>query len=257
MKIFIYIIILAVCMNITYEVQADSASYHPPLVSPPDAYNPWYTKPEFNTDNLTDVLLQHFRTMRGFGSNAEEAYQESLNDLRNQSRIPEFIYEVYRSLDTSDYSSRWNMALTLQQLNQQATLNALIEIASEPMPLRAVIDNHHYSTQMPESMIRSIAVDGISQSAIDGHGEAQEVLLGFVNHDDLSVRRRAIRGYLKTGDYHEKEKELKEIVADESHWLITLDVTDINSLEMPRLPSSIPDFSVKEDVPIVNPVEGR
>lgn len=212
---------------------------------------------DFPNTEVGNMLEEHFGIMVSVGENAEEKYQSSLEQLRGQ--IPEvirLISDVYHKMDTTRYFKRWLLVETLCELRSDSTLSLLAEIVFSPIPKEMWSDPESFS-QDKESDIRVTAMDGISFLAKNGNKNAEELLTKFFQHDDLSVRRRAIRGYLNIGDnYKERVSYLKRIISKNDHWLISLDVTDPKTVPYPDIPENLSagDFEKLDSTP---QIEGK
>lgn len=177
--------------------------------------------------------------MVGFGEGAEERYQASLEELRkNPEESIRILKDVYQKVEETQYFERWKLVETMSAIQDEAALAPLSEIAVTPIPPEKYERVEHApSSTAQESNIRVTALDGLAYLARDGHEEAEGVLLqSSRDNTDVTVRRRAIRGYLAAGDnYEERATKLKSIVPEEQHNLIHLDVTPISEVPQPPM----------------------
>lgn len=213
---------------------------------------------DFPDTPIGNMVNNHMGLLVAVGEDAEEKYQTSLQLLRK--KIPEvvkIIYHAYVLIDTTRYFRRWALVETLRELHSDSTVPFLIEIASSPIPEERWSDPEASSGDK-ESNIRVTAVEGIAEMAKRGNQNAEQALIKFFSHDDLSVRRQAIRGYLKVGrDYKERAAYLQQILPEKDHWLINLDVTDPKEVPHPDIPDKLTTSEVKkrESTPIIKEQE--
>jgi len=195
---------------------------------------------DFPDTPVGNMVNNHVGTLVAVGEDAEAKYQASLQQLRSQ--IPEVvkvIHEAYLKMDTSRYFRRWALVETLRELHSDSTLPILIQIASSLIPPEKWSDPET-SSRDKESHIRVTAVEGIADLAQRGNRSAEQALARFFNHEDLSVRRQAIRGYLSSGqDFRERADYLQKTLPEKDHWLINLDLTNVKRVPHPDIPEDL------------------
>jgi HEAT repeat protein len=192
------------------------------------------------------MLSHHMSTVAAVGQNAEEEYQASLQALRAHGpEAVEVLHRVYVNMDETRYFARWALVETLRELRSDSALQALTEIASVPVPKEKWTDPEA-SSRDQESHIRVTAVVGIADLAKQGNRDAEQALTRFLTHEDLSVRREAIRGYLGAGkDYDARASYLRKNLSERDQSLINLNVTEVKQVRHPDIPESLSAGPVK------------
>ena len=186
-------------------------------------------------------LENHFRSMDAVGPDAEADYQATLTDLKKDSmRSIRDLSEAYQDIPEAGYAARWKIVHTLAAIEGDAALEILRSIAKQPVPSEKLPSAHGLSSAEEERAIRVTAIDGIASLAMNGNAEADSALLRLaVETGNLSLQRRAIRGYLAAGATDEKRAEfLRTQIEPGRHHLINLDVT----LPDEVLPKVEPEF---------------
>ena len=200
----------------------------------------------FPQTDLGAQLSRHMELAVGHGEDAEAAYQASLDKLRaSAGPAVELLHDSYRSMAEHQYMARWLVVETLRELRSSLALEALYDIARAPIPEELWIEDPHRFSQDEESAIRITAVDGIGLIARIPDRESDKILLEFVRHEDLAVRRTAIRAYLRAGtDFAERERILKGILPATEHNLISIETTNPYTVPHPAIPKK---FSLPTD----------
>lgn len=186
-------------------------------------------------------LENHFRSMAAFGPDAEADYQASLSELKKDSlQSIRDLSEAYQNIPEAGYAARWKVVHTLAAIEGDAALETLRSIAKQPVPPEKFPAAHGLSSAGEERAIRATAIDGLASLAKNGSAEADSALLGLaVETENLTLQRRAIRGYLAAGAADEKRAEfLKTQLEPGSHHLINLDVTPPDEV----IPKLEPEF---------------
>jgi hypothetical protein len=196
------------------------------------------------------LAAAHMNAFVGVGEKAESVYQDSLRQLRAQPQAAQVLYESYQKTDETRYFRRWALVETLRELHSTAALTALSQIATSPIPGEKSRDGEDTS-RGKEVNIRVTAVDGLADLARSDKN-AEYLLTRFFTSPDLSIRRRAIRGYLRAGEAYFRDSaaaasevqrrmgELKTKLPVADHGLISLAVTNIKTVPHPAMPDKFP-----------------
>ncbi len=198
---------------------------------------------DFPDNELGRRLTQHLNLLTGLGEDAERKYQASLKALQQQApEAAKLLFSSYLKMDESRYFRRWAIVETLKELRSNDALAYLQRIALAPLPKERFSDPETSSLDK-ESHTRVTAVDGIAELAKLGNKGAETALAQFFTYPDLTVRRRAVRGYLAVGmgnrsDYDRRVALLKSKLPRSDQSLITLTVTNIKRVPYP---DDIPD----------------
>ena len=191
--------------------------------------------PNTNTGNL---VKQHLRLAMGNGADAEANYQQSLQRLKANPEAGRVLYDTYKKVPAQHYMFRTMLVEALKQLRSSASMAYLDEIASDRIPEDSAPKNAEIDTRIDEVIIRITAVEGLAILASDSLVNANDALMGLTNHQDLTVRQMAARGYLKSavGSATEKIEVLRSKLPREEHWYLTLEDTKIKSVAHPEMP---------------------
>lgn len=197
-------------------------------------------EPDFPDTETGRLLTQHLGILAGHGKDAEEKYQASLAVLR--SRAPEVSRELvafYPAVAEDRYFRRWAILETLRELRDASALPLAIRVAGAPLPRERFTEDPERASQDEELRIQIKAAEIIAAVAAERVSGADAALLGLVKHEDLGVRRTAIRGYLAAGGPAEQGRrrdDLQRLVAERDRGLITLETTEIRKIPHPRVP---------------------
>jgi hypothetical protein len=194
-------------------------------------------------------LRAHLAASVGTGEAAERAYQDSLVALRANPEVVAAISETYRRTPEELYLHRQLLVQTLKELRIGEALVALDEIAAQPIPPeRFTAANAEHSSREEELIIRSTALEGIV-ALKDVDGAAEQRLVRYLDHEELTMRQLAVRGWLAAVDGEARAAraaELRSRLPAAEHWLITAELTDIRSVPHPDLPERFDLDSVSE-----------
>jgi len=140
--------------------------------------------------------------MAASGADAEQAYQENLDLLRE--RADDAVAAVgaqYDALEEDQYSERWSVIQLLTDLRHATSVRLLGDVLRRPIPPERSPDPAHgLSTVGEEIIIRTTAVEALARLAADGDSAAKDLLLAQTRHEVFSVRRAAVQGIADSGD---------------------------------------------------------
>lgn len=213
--------------------------------SQPDTASAQTTTPHrlmyFANDNMGRLLEGHLHRMVKFDRDAERNYQASLVQLRKDAvKVVPLLAAAFEKMPEKEFARRWTVMETLREMEHPSALKTLKAVALSPVPQERWTDDQERSSQDQEVFIRATAIDGLAVLSKKGQGEALEALKGLIRNPDITLRRRAIRGILATGDYREQEKYLKSVLPSSDHHLVTLAITNIKSIPHPDMPEQFP-----------------
>jgi hypothetical protein len=206
----------------------------------------------FGNSQQAQSLQAHIKAMNAFGDSADIYFKESLSRLRADSTIHIEIMNTYQRVPENLYFAKAHLIQTLSDLETDASLEALNSIASR-VPGQEKSRNPEYSTRAQESIISTTATEGISRLAVKGNETAYRYLNELVKSEDITVRQMAIRGILTSqlgGDEKSKADQLRKILPQEQHWMITSERTDIRTVPHPDMPS---EFKFDRNAPKDSP----
>ncbi|ATB35161.1 hypothetical protein CYFUS_000573 [Cystobacter fuscus] len=223
--------LLSACVLLSTGGAAHAQTRPPPDIAQPGTPVP--TSPLFPSSTVGDLLTRHLNLMVSVGEEVESRYQESLRLIQKEPEAVRLLQDAYAKTVETEYFLRWQLVYTLASLNQREALSGLVRIALSTIPAERGGSDEFFTTGQ-ESNIRVAAVDGLASLAKLGVTEAGSYLLRLSQHSDLSIRQRAVRGYLAAGsDYDARAKLLQANLPTSDHWLITLRVTEVRGVAHP------------------------
>jgi|GEM_PF-6634026 len=192
------------------------------------------------SDTATGKLLaNHLKDMYGYGPNAEAQYQANLELLRKDAKAAvnelNSLYEKTPST-LSNQEMKWNLVQIMGDLKSPEAFEPLRNISQSPIN---TVDTSAYKSahgesidgQKWEQMIRSRAVDGLTQLAKSGHPGANEALLQIATSTTDARQRYAITGYLDAGsDYQSRVSDLQKVLPKDQQHLLSM-TQDISKVE--------------------------
>ena len=207
-------------------------------------------------EKLNEQIVRTVNLMGGFGDDAEEDYQASLEILRAVAeKAVHILVDEYDDLPETQYLDRWSLIQLLAELKQPSSLPALDRILATPIPPERSEAPHRFSTRGEETIIRMTAVEAITRVAAEGSREAGDILLRYARHENFSVKRAAIQGYLSLGRENAR-KVLREMLPESDHHILNIGTKDVRDTPQPR-----GDMDLKrpetDDVPTTHPSKGR
>ena len=176
---------------------------------------------------LNEQIVETINRMGGVGEDAEKRYQSCLNALFRQAReVVAIVAQELRDQPADAYLDRWSLVHLLSELKQPAALGALDAILSARIPEERYKDPHNFTSVGEEVVIRTTAIDAITRIAADGEKEAQEMLLKHVRHDNFSIKRAAVQGYLQVAGEGGRET-LRKNMQESDHHILDIKVIDV------------------------------
>jgi hypothetical protein len=176
---------------------------------------------------LNEQIVETINRMGGVGEDAERNYQACLNHLfRHAREVVAIVTQELKDQPASNYLDRWSLVYLLAELKQTASLSALDDILSSALPAEQFKDPHEFTTLGQEVMIRTTAVDAVARLAADGAKEAQEVLLKHVHHENFSIKRACIQGYLQVAG-EDGRAMLQKQLPQRDHYILDIKAIDV------------------------------
>jgi hypothetical protein len=206
-----------------------------------------------NPDNpLNDKIVEAVSRMGGAGDNAEEEYQASLETLRSVAEeAVSIIVEEYKDLPEKQYLDRWSLIQLLVEMKHPSSLQSLDEILSTSIPPEQSKDPHTFSTRGEEVIIRTTAIEAIVQIATEDNREAVDLLLKHTRHENFSVKRAAIQGYLSL-DVKNGREVLLNTLPKNDHYILDIRRVDVHEIPQPRA-EEVPGRPEIDDLPRTHP----
>lgn len=177
---------------------------------------------------LNQRIVDAINQMGGIGESAEKCYQSALDGLaRHAKEVIKVAATEYARLPKNQYLDRWSLVQLIAEIKDEASLEFLDRVLSSEIPPEESNDPHSFSTVGEEVMIRTTGVEAVTRLAADGSAKASEVLLRHVRHDNFSVKRAAIQGYLAHGGA-DAEEQLKKILPEHDHYILNIKRIDVS-----------------------------
>jgi hypothetical protein len=185
-------------------------------------------------NRLNEQIVEAVNRMGGVGDDAEANYQAALNTLRqNAAEVVSIITSEYRDLPENQHLDRWSLIQLLTELRHPASLPVLNEILSSRIPPERSNDPHSFTTVGEEVMIRTTAVEALTQISADENREALELLLRHTRHENFSVKRACIQGYLASGGENALQT-LLEVLPESDRFILNIRRADVRDVPQPR-----------------------
>ena len=191
----------------------------------------------FNFERSVDAelakrIVDAINLMGGVGEKAEACYQKALDGLARQSKeVVKALAEEYERLDARHYLDRWALFQLMAELKHESALDAADRVLSSRIPQEQFVDSHSFSTVGEEVMIRTTAVEAVTRLAADGNARALEILLRHAGHENFSIKRAAIQGYLAHGGEQARTTLLKALPERDHH---ILDIKRVDVRQVPQ-----------------------
>ncbi len=197
---------------------------------------------------LNEKIVAAINLMGGVGDNAEAEYQTGLETLRAvaEEAVPIIVAE-YNDLPEIQYLDRWSLIQLLAELKHPMSLPDLDEILSSSIPPERSKAPHTFSTRREEIIIRTTAVEAITQIAAEKNREAIDLLLKHTQHENFSVKRAAIQSYLTVGEKNAR-KVLLEKLPKSDHYILDIRREDVRKIPQPQV-EKIPRQPEIDDLP--------
>lgn len=192
-----------------------------------------------------------------FGDDAEAYYEEALAETREHA--VGVLFEIARALGNchdDDYPMRWSLTYAAATIATEKALPLLANIAQTPIPEEDSQDSHSFSTVEEETIIRTTAVDGISELAREGVDGATDVLFELLDSPSFSIRRAAVVGLKESPRGEEWVERIADCLPDEERFLLELKRADVRKVEQISDPTRHLSESGREDAKAEPPVFG-
>lgn len=176
---------------------------------------------------LNQRIVDAINQMGGIGESGEKCYQSALDGLARRAKdVIRIAAAEYARLPKNQYLDRWALVQLIAEIKDEVSLEFLDRILSSEIPPEESNDPHSFTTVGEEVMIRTTGVDAVAGIAADGSAKALEVLLRHVRHDNFSVKRASIQGYLAHGGADAAE-QLKKILPERDHYILDIKRIDV------------------------------
>lgn len=185
---------------------------------------------ESRDQQLNEQIAKAINLMGGTGDNAEANYQSALADLTRKSKeVVSVLASEYKNIPKNQYLDRWSLVQLSVDLKDPSSLPILDEILSSQIPPEESKDPHSFSTVREEVIIRTTAVEALIQIAADRNTQALELLLKHVQHENFSIKRASIQGYLANGG-EEAHETLLRVLPKKDHHILNIHRKDVREV---------------------------
>jgi hypothetical protein len=180
---------------------------------------------------LAARIVDVINRMGGAGEMAERCYQQALDGLaRRAKEVVHALAEEADRLPEDRYLDRWALVQLMAELKHEGALEPLDRLLSSRMPEERSADPHGFTTAGEEVMIRTTAVEALTRLAADGSQRAGELLLRHATHENFSVRRAAVQGYLAHGG-EKAEETLRQTLPERDHFILAIRRIDVRQAQ--------------------------
>ncbi|GBD97051.1 MAG TPA: hypothetical protein ENG83_00505 [Nitrospirae bacterium] len=156
---------------------------------------------------------------------------------KRDPEVSNVLYTVYKMVPEMEYFLRWQIVETLKELGNKAAYGPLSSIVTSRIPPERFESKEHFS-QDYEIMIRSNALEGLAVYSEHKVKGADDILLKMAKHKNITLRRSAIRSYLKGAsnkkEMSERSDALKRMLDKKDLSLVTLRVTEVREVPHPE-----------------------
>lgn len=179
---------------------------------------------------LAGRISEAINRMGGAGEHAEACYQQALDALaRRAKEVVKALAEEMDRLEESSYLDRWALVQLMAEMKHESALDALDRLLASKIPEERSGDPHSFTSAGEEVMIRTSAVEAATRIAAEGSERARELLLRHAAHDNFSVKRAAIQGYLAHGGEGAREVLLKHL-PERDHFILGIQRVDVRQV---------------------------
>ncbi|MGQ3050492.1 MAG: HEAT repeat domain-containing protein [Roseateles sp.] len=217
--------------------------------------NPFHFERSVDAE-LAARIVETINRMGGAGEVAERCYQQALDGLaRRGKEVVHALAEEVGRLAEDRYLDRWALVQLMAELKHESALDPLDRLLSSRIPEERSADPHGFTTAGEEVMIRTTAVEAVTRLAADGSQRACELLLRHTGHENFSVRRAAVQGYLTHGG-EKAEETLRQTLPERDHFILGIRRIDVR--QAPQAQGGLYLKAKERDVPAhdLNPSSG-
>ena len=217
--------------------------------------NPFYFERSVDAE-LAARIVEAINRMGGAGEAAERCYQQSLDGLaRRAKEVTQALADEGERLAEDRYLDRWALVQLMAELKHESALDPLDRLLSSHLPDERSSDPHGFTSAGEEIMIRTTAVEAVTRLAADGSQRACELLLRHSRHENFSVRRAAVQGYLAHGG-EQAEETLRKALPERDHFILAIRRIDVR--KAPQAQGGLYLKTKERDVPAhdLNPSSG-
>jgi hypothetical protein len=202
-------------------------------------------------ERLYRRLLDAVAVMTSGGVHADDSYQRTLRDIREDTEFIEILLRTADSLPEEAYEERWALTQLAVDLQHPRTAEYLADLVRRPVPPeRAEDPGHGQSTVTEEVILRTTAIEGLARLAREGadatHGRIESLLGALLETLDstpyLSLRRAAWFALVDSGDQDALSRARELLASRGEEWVTTMRRIPVE--EAPQANPTSPDREV-------------
>ena len=202
-------------------------------------------------ERLYRRLLDAVAVMTSGGVHADESYQRTLREIRDDTEFIEILLRTADSLPEEAYEERWALTQLAVDLQHPRTAEYLAGLVRRPVPPeRAEDPGHGQSTVTEEVILRTTAIEGLARLARDGtdatQGQVGSLLESLLETLDstpyLSLRRAAWFALVDSGDEDAIGRARDALARRGEEWVTTMRRIPVE--EAPQADPTSPDREV-------------
>jgi hypothetical protein len=196
-------------------------------------------------------LLDAVAVMTSGGVHADDSYQRTLRDIREDTEFIEILLRTADSLPEEAYEERWALTQLAVDLQHPRTAEYLAALIRRPVPPERSEDpGHGQSTVTEEVILRTTAIEGVSRLTREGtdatRGQIESLLGTLLETLDstpyLSLRRAAWFALVDSGNPDAVGRARDLLARRGEEWITTMRRIPVE--EAPQADPTSPDREV-------------
>ena len=193
--------------------------------------NPFRFRKFDNEPELLAQIVEAINRMSGAGETAQEAYEDCIDRLREQSSmVSKIVQAEYFDMPEDAYLDRWSLVMLAVEILDKEAVSFFGRMLESEIPREKSKDPHSFTTVGEEIMIRTTAIEGLERRAASGDEAAIELLWKNIQHESFSIRRAATQALLATGG-KDVRRRLEEKLPKQHHDLLKIRRTPVHEAE--------------------------
>jgi hypothetical protein len=202
-------------------------------------------------ERLYRRLLDAVAVMTSGGVHADESYQRTLREIREDTEFIEILLRTADSLPEEAYDERWALTQLAVDLQHPRTAEYLAALIRRPVPPEQAEDSGHgQSTVTEEVILRTTAIEGLARLTREGtdatKGQVEALLDTLVETLDstqyLSLRRAAWFALVDSGNEDVIGRARASLARRGEEWVTTMRRIPVE--EAPQADPTSPDREV-------------
>jgi hypothetical protein len=189
---------------------------------------------------LNDQIVEAVNRMGATGKDAEEKFQNCLERLKpNADKVTVILLKEYTGMPEQQYLDRWSVVQLLIDLKHPSSLPFFDKLLQTPIPPERFSDPSFTSSVGEEVIIRTTAVEGLVRMTKENNDAAAQLLLKHITHENFSVKRACIQGYLEAGGNNARER-LEKLLNENDRYILNIKRQDVRNISQPKANRTTP-----------------